>query len=60
MVIWKNLSHQNVLQFIGAAIVTEPGQEKCEVVSEFMENGNINTFILKNEGVNRLELVSFD
>ena len=40
--------------------MTEPGQEKCEVVSEFMENGNINTFILKNEGVNRLELVSFD
>ena len=41
-------------------MVIEPGREKCEVVSELMENGDINTFIWNNEGVNRLELVGLD
>ena len=60
VVIWKNLSHPNVLPFIGAAMVTEPGQEKCEIISELMENGDITTFLRQNDGVNRLELVGFD
>ena len=42
---WKNLSHPNVLPFIGAAMMTEPGQEKCEIISELMENGDITTFL---------------
>ena len=33
---------------------------KLEIISEFMENGDINTFVLQNKDVNRLELVSFD
>ena len=60
MVIWGNLNHPNILPFIGASMVIEPGREKCEVVSELMENGDINTFIWNNEGVNRLELVGLD
>jgi serine/threonine protein kinase len=59
-VIWKNLSHPNVLPFIGANLVTEPGCERYEMVSEFMENGDIKAFIEGNPGVNRLELVGFD
>lgn len=57
VVIWKYLDHPNVLKFIGAMMVTEPGEEKYEIISEFMENGEIGTFIKKNQEVNRLELL---
>ncbi|KAF9643492.1 kinase-like protein [Thelephora ganbajun] len=57
VVIWKNLSHPNILPFIGATMVTEPNHEKYEMVSEFMENGDIGTFISQHKGVNRLELL---
>ena len=60
MVIWKNLSHPNILPFIGATLVTEQRCEKFEIVSEFMENGDIKTFIEQNADANRLELVGFD
>lgn len=51
------LDHPNILPFIGAMMVTEPGHEKYEFVSEFMENGEIGKFLEKNRGVNRLELL---
>jgi hypothetical protein len=57
VITWKNLSHPNVLPLIGAAMVNEEGRAKYEIVSELMENGNINTFIKKNAHANRLELV---
>jgi hypothetical protein len=60
VVIWKNLSHPNVLPFVGATMVTKGGREVYEIVSELMENGNINAFIRQNEHANRLELVGFD
>ena len=60
MVIWKHLSHPNVLPFIGATMVIGVGPEKYEIVSELMKNGNINAFIRRNGDVNRLELVGFD
>jgi len=59
-VIWKYLSHQNILPFIGATLVVESRREKFEIVSEFMENGDIKTFIENNADANRLELVGFD
>lgn len=58
VVIWKYLNHPNILPFIGAAMVTEQGSEKYEILSEFMENGEIWRFIEKNRSANRLELVS--
>ena len=57
MIIWKNLDHPNILPFLGATMVTEPGHEKYEIVSEFMENGDLGTFTKQNRGVNRLKLV---
>ena len=60
VVIWKNLNHPNVLPFVGAAMATEPGREKYGIVSEFMENWDIKTFIGHNVDVNRLELVGLD
>jgi hypothetical protein len=59
-VVWKNLSHPNVLPFIGAVMVIGVWPEKYEFVSELMENGNISVFIKQNGHVSRLELVSFD
>ena len=61
MVIWKHLSHPNVLLFIGAAMVIS-GEEvpgKYEIVSEFMENQSIIAFIKRNKDADRLELVGF-
>lgn len=57
MVIWKYLDHPNILPFIGAMMVTEPGKEKYEIISELMEDGEIGKFIKRNPGANRLELV---
>lgn len=57
MITWKNLSHPNILPLIGAAMVNEEGRAKYEIVSELMENGNINAFIKQNAHANRLELV---
>jgi len=59
VVIWKYLSHPNILPFIDATLVTEPKCERFEIVSEFMENGDIVTFIKNNADVKRLELVGF-
>ena len=59
VVIWKHLDHPNVLPFIGAMMVTEPGRERYEVLSEFMGNGDIRTFTRQNPDVNRLKLVGF-
>jgi hypothetical protein len=63
VVIWKHLSHPNVLLFIGAAMVISSGEEvpgKYEIVSEFMENQTIVAFIKRNKDADRLELVGFD
>lgn len=60
VVTWKNLDHQNLLPLVGANVESENGTWKYEIISEFMANGTINTFILQNQGVNRFELVGFD
>ena len=60
MVTWKNLVHPNLLPFVGATMEGDNGTRKYEIISEYMENGSIKTFVEQNRGVNRLELVSFD
>jgi len=57
VVIWKYLDHPNVLPFIGAVMAVEPGDEKYEIVSKLMENGDIGTFTRLNKDVNRLKLL---
>lgn len=52
-VAWKHLQHPNVLPLLG---VTLAGL-RFAMVSEWMEDGNINDFIQKNPNVNRTELV---
>jgi serine/threonine protein kinase len=51
-VVWKHLRHPNVLPLIGVTV----SERRFAMVSEWMENGNINEFVGK-EHVNRTELV---
>lgn len=50
---WKSLDHQNVLPLLGATM----SDKNFTMISEWMENGNVNEFIKKHKSVNRFELV---
>ena len=50
---WKMLSHPNVLPLLGVKME----YKQFVMVSEWMENGNINEFIKAHEDVDRIELV---
>ena len=52
---WKTLSHPNVLPLLGVKMENQ----QFVMVSEWMENGNINEFIESHKDVNRFELVGF-
>lgn len=52
---WKTLNHPNVLPLLGARME----DKQFVMVSEWMENGNINEFIKAHDDVNRFELVGF-
>lgn len=51
---WRSLDHPNVLPLLGVTM----DETRFVMVSEWMENGNINQFLKKNPGVDRLDLVS--
>ena len=53
-VAWKHLRHPNVLPLLGVTV----SERRFAMVSEWMEHGNINDFVEKNNHVNRIELVS--
>jgi len=52
-VTWKALCHQNVLPLLGVTM----SNKQFAMVSEWMDNGNINEFIKTHKDVNRFELV---
>ena len=52
---WKTLHHPNVLPLIGVTMT----ENKLVMVSEWMENGNINEFVKAYPNANRPELVCF-
>ena len=54
---WKNLSHPNVLDLIGATDTLDEG--RFSMVSEWMVNGNIAEYVRRNAG-NHLKLVSYN
>ena len=54
---WKNLSHPNVLDLIGAPDTLDEGS--FSMVSEWMVNGNITEYVRKNAG-NHLKLVGYN
>ncbi|KAF9785327.1 kinase-like domain-containing protein [Thelephora terrestris] len=53
VVIWKTLQHPHVLPLIG--VTTSKG--RFAMVSEWMNNGNINEFVKANPDINRLKLL---
>jgi len=52
-VAWKHLRHPNILPLIGVTV----SNQRFAMVSVWMENGNINEFVGKDQHVNRIELV---
>ena len=52
-VAWKHLRHPNILPLLGVTLT----EHRFAMVSEWMENGNINKFIEGNPRINRAELV---
>jgi len=52
-VAWKYLRHPNILPLIGVTV----SNQRFVMVSAWMENGNINEFVGKDQHVNRIELV---
>ena len=50
---WNGLHHQNVLPLLG--VITD--KKLFVVVSEWMDNGNINEFFKAHPNTNQLELV---
>ena len=53
--VWKTLSHPNILPLLG---VTRTWN-RFVLVSEWMENSNINVFVKVHPDANRLGLVRF-
>lgn len=52
-VAWKHLRHPNILPLLGVTV----NEHRIALVSEWMENGNINQFIRKDPHANRPMLV---
>ena len=52
---WKTLQHQNVLPLLGVKM----SKKQLALASEWMANGNINTFVETHGDANRFELVGF-
>jgi len=54
-VAWKHLRHPNILPLLGVTV----SEYRFALVSEWMENGNINEFTEREQRVNRVELVRY-
>jgi len=55
-VAWKHLRHPNILPLLGVTL----NEYRFALVSDWMEHGNINEFIERDDHVNRTELVRCD
>ena len=51
---WRHLPHPNILPLLGVDL----DEHRLSMISEWMDHGNINEYVERNEGVNRLQLVS--
>jgi len=54
-VAWRHLRHPNILPLLGVTL----NEHRFALVSEWMENGNINQFIVRYRHINRAELVRY-
>ena len=53
---WRHLRHPHILPLLGVNIE----RHQLAMISEWMDNGNINEYVKGHEGVNRVQLVSND
>ena len=53
MVAWKHLRHPNILPLLGVTLA----ESQFAMVSEWMDNGNVNEFVRIDPGANRTALV---
>jgi serine/threonine protein kinase len=53
VVAWKHLRHPNILPLLGVTV----SENRFAMVSEWMDNGNINEFVRKDYDANRTALV---
>ncbi|KAF9647911.1 kinase-like protein, partial [Thelephora ganbajun] len=53
VVAWRHLRHPNILPFVGVNLE----RHRLAMVSEWMDHGNINEFVKKHKGVNRVQLL---
>jgi serine/threonine protein kinase len=53
VITWNALSHPNVLPLLGVVM----NSRRFVMVSEWMENGNINEFVKTHRDANRIKLV---
>ena len=51
--IWKRISHPNIVPFLGVSEAPAP----LSMVSEWMSNGNVRDYVSKNPETSRLQLV---
>jgi len=55
VLIWKRLSHPNVLPLLGVSVSKNPTYFR--IISEWMPNGNVTEYVGSNQEANRLRLV---
>ncbi|KAF9644350.1 kinase-like protein [Thelephora ganbajun] len=53
-VVWRHLRHTNILPLLGVNLE----RHQLAMISEWMDHGNINEFVERYEGVNRVQLVT--
>jgi len=58
-VAWRHLRHPNILPLLGATLEAEEPRLRFSLVSEWMDNGNISSFVKDRGDVNRVQLVSY-
>ena len=55
VLIWKHLSHPNILPLLGVSVSKNP--RHFRIISEWIPNGNVTDYINFNPEANRLRLV---
>ena len=50
---WKRISHPNIVPFLGVS----EALGLLSMVSEWMPNGDVQEYVVKNPGADRLQLV---
>ena len=54
IVVWKHISHPNVLPFLGVSETLF----QFSIISPWLSNGSITSYLKRHEEANRLQLVS--